>query len=90
MLKEVAVIMPCGHPFHKKCITPWLKLHNTCPICRFAVETNDKEYNTTNNIKNNTQLCADANRMSVCGSRVGAGGGGAQESGYSRCCGCCG
>lgn len=25
--------MPCGHPFHKFCIYPWLKKSPTCPVC---------------------------------------------------------
>ncbi|CEG64556.1 hypothetical protein RMATCC62417_01505 [Rhizopus microsporus] len=31
--------MPCGHLFDKECIIPWLELHNTCPLCRYKVET---------------------------------------------------
>jgi len=30
--------MPCGHRFHEKCLLQWLRSHNTCPVCRFAVE----------------------------------------------------
>jgi len=33
--------MPCGHRFHEKCLLQWLRSHNTCPVCRFAVEASD-------------------------------------------------
>ncbi|KAJ4791094.1 hypothetical protein LUZ62_042340 [Rhynchospora pubera] len=33
---EHVLVTPCKHMFHDDCITPWVKSHGKCPICRFA------------------------------------------------------
>ncbi|XP_047532178.1 E3 ubiquitin-protein ligase RNF115 [Vanessa atalanta] len=33
-LGETTARLECEHVFHQSCITPWLQLHATCPICR--------------------------------------------------------
>jgi hypothetical protein len=42
---SAAVRLPCEHAFHRCCIGPWLQEHNTCPTCRFELDTDDSEYN---------------------------------------------
>lgn len=41
-IKENVAQLNCQHIFHRPCIEPWLKKHNTCPICR--KEVNPKEW----------------------------------------------
>ncbi|KAH8754799.1 hypothetical protein F5883DRAFT_572427 [Diaporthe sp. PMI_573] len=35
---EEVTVLPCKHWFHGECVVSWLKMHNTCPICRASIE----------------------------------------------------
>ena len=41
---QLSIKLDCGHCFHDKCIIQWLKMRNTCPVCRHELESNDPNY----------------------------------------------
>jgi len=59
-VKEKGVTqLECKHHYHKSCVTPWLTNHNTCPICRHELKTDNPHYERrrrqNNNNNNNNQ-----------------------------------
>ena len=41
---QISIKLDCGHCFHEACIVQWLKMRNTCPVCRHELESNDPNY----------------------------------------------
>ncbi|KAF7273938.1 hypothetical protein GWI33_013372 [Rhynchophorus ferrugineus] len=33
-IEESQMIIPCSHPFHSSCINKWIKINESCPLCR--------------------------------------------------------
>ncbi|XP_058762843.1 probable E3 ubiquitin-protein ligase RHB1A [Vicia villosa] len=36
---NVCLVMPCSHMYHPKCISDWLEIGHSCPLCRFELPT---------------------------------------------------
>lgn len=35
--RENIITLPCKHNYHASCITRWLKIDKTCPVCKYEV-----------------------------------------------------
>lgn len=42
IIEQSVIEMPCKHVYHLECLEPWLKLHNSCPTCRYELPTDDE------------------------------------------------
>jgi len=61
------ILLPCDHIFHEKCITKWVKIHTTCPLCRYELLNikEKKEQQSNQDLNNNTTQTNNTLNMDV-------------------------
>lgn len=39
VISDDMVLLKCAHIHHKECLTEWIQINNTCPMCRETVSS---------------------------------------------------
>ncbi|KAJ9173124.1 hypothetical protein P3X46_016290 [Hevea brasiliensis] len=56
---EMVNKLPCCHYYHGECIVPWLRIRNTCPLCRYELPTDDQDYESRRRLRGASGISTD-------------------------------
>lgn len=54
--------LPCGHEFHRECVSAWLRRHCSCPVCRAEMLSNDPAYEAHKRSRKRADAIVDMQR----------------------------
>ena len=62
----ICTLVPCKHKMHDACIKRWLRMHSTCPMCRYDFSnTSNSVVVETSDLCNNEQSNSDMRRLQI-------------------------
>ena len=59
-------VLKCGHTYHKKCLSPWIKNNPLCPYCLTIINNNFKCHIINNTSKYKCLCIIDRNNFTIC------------------------
>ncbi|KAI3856533.1 hypothetical protein MKX03_028375 [Papaver bracteatum] len=62
--------LPCKHLFYPLCLIPWLDKHNSCPVCRHELTTDNQAYECWKESEKEAEKTRRDAANSVCGDSI--------------------